>query len=115
MLTIDRTVYAALRRRKADAFVARMRDHLDGCSPGWRDGLADREAADRIRDEFAVAERFGIRRARDLRKFVEMAAMFGPGFHERLPWAARILADTDASASARIDRLERCALFEGGR
>ena len=87
---------------------ANFRPYLD------RQGVADRDVERFVRDGLTAADGFEITGEADLKLFVEVAALLGPGFHDdpKYPWARDVLNRPGWSGTAKMDAVEAHLLFE---
>jgi hypothetical protein len=93
------------------AFVERNAARLADALRPWAPEL---EATKRlVQLEVAHAERHGVEGAADLERYLDLLAVLGRGFDERLPWAGGILARDDLTSSQKVARLERHVRREG--
>ncbi len=90
-----------------ETFEDRMARHLPIKFPAQCDELGEQGLRRRIRDGVERAKRHKIQSQTDVARFIRFMFTLGPDFDtaRKTNWVRPILADSDASAGQRLDRI----------
>lgn len=110
-MTISANTATALASAYQNQYVRGLGISLKSRFPSRTHRLQPHELDDFVGGALSKCPQYGIDQELDVRRFVELCVLYGPGFDRDLPWAARILAQEGVSGHERMRQLDEYELF----
>ena len=113
MLRIRQEQYEAMSRYMLEQFEDRMVAHLRAHFSEQTNDLTDSDLRSFIQEGIEHAERHGVEREDDVRRYLEAMAIHGRDFDtdRRTEWAGTILADQSLTGQQKMDQMTDYEVF----
>lgn len=95
-----------MQRRFEQKMLLHLRTNFQSQIGDW----SEERALGLIRQGIAEAAAYGVNAERDVARYIEFLAIYGPAFHS-LSWAAEILATPGLDGGEKMDRIDDYDLF----